>query len=85
MSRSTNVLSTIADADQAVNQLIALAIHNGGPDNITCIVADVIDSAAGAVAPNKDVIMAGAAANGDVDTLLRGRKRRHRVCRPVRA
>lgn len=65
-----NVLSTIADPDQAVNQLIALAIHNGGPDNITCIVADVIDGAAGAVAPNKDVIMAGAAANGDVDTLL---------------
>jgi len=65
-----NVLSTISDPDQAVNQLIALAIHNGGPDNITCIVADVIDGAAGTVAPNEDVIMAGAAANGDVDTLL---------------
>jgi PPM family protein phosphatase len=64
------VLSTVADTDQAVNQLIALAIRNGGPDNITCIVADVIDSAAGPVAPNVDAEMAGAAANGDVSTLL---------------
>ena len=66
-----DVLSTIPDPDQAVNQLIALAIHNGGPDNITCIVADVVDSAAGTVTPSKDTIMAGAAANGDVESLLR--------------
>jgi PPM family protein phosphatase len=64
------VLSTIPDPDQAVNQLIALAIHNGGPDNITCIVADVIDNASGTIAPSQDTIMAGAAANGDVETLL---------------
>ena len=36
------MLSTVADADEAVNQLITLAIRNGGPDNITCIVADVV-------------------------------------------
>jgi protein phosphatase len=65
------LLSTVGDADQAVNQLIALAIRNGGPDNITCIVADVIDSAAGPLAPNVDAEMAGAAANGDVSSLLR--------------
>jgi PPM family protein phosphatase len=65
-----DVLSTIADADQAVNQLIALAIHNGGPDNITCIVADVIDTTAGPGTPSQETILAGAAANGDVDTLL---------------
>ena len=64
------VMSTVADADQAVNQLIALAIRNGGPDNITCIVADVIDSN-GVVAPTFDAMLAGAAANGDVSTLLR--------------
>jgi PPM family protein phosphatase len=64
------VLSTIPDATQAVNQLIALAIRNGGPDNITCIVADVIDSEAGTVAPTVDTQLAGAAANGDVSTLL---------------
>jgi serine/threonine protein phosphatase PrpC len=65
-----DVLSTIPDPDQAVNQLITLAIHNGGPDNITCIVADVIDSAAGPGTPSQDTIMAGAAANGDVESLL---------------
>ena len=64
------VLSTIPDPDQAVNQLIALAIRNGGPDNITCIIADVVDGAAGPVAPSQDTIMAGAAANGDVESLL---------------
>ncbi len=64
------VLSTIPDPDQAVNQLIALAIRNGGPDNITCIIADVVDGAAGSVAPSQETIMAGAAANGDVESLL---------------
>jgi serine/threonine protein phosphatase PrpC len=64
------VLSGIPDASQAVNQLIALAIRNGGPDNITCIVADAIDSTGGPVAPSVDAQMAGAAANGDVGTLL---------------
>jgi serine/threonine protein phosphatase PrpC len=36
------VLRTVSDPDQAVKDLIALAIASGGPDNITCIVADVI-------------------------------------------
>ena len=35
------VLITMADPAQAVTELIALAIAGGGPDNITCIVADV--------------------------------------------
>jgi PPM family protein phosphatase len=35
------VLSTVADPDKAAAELIALAIAGGGPDNITCIVADV--------------------------------------------
>jgi protein phosphatase len=65
------LLSTIDDADDAVNQLIELAIQNGGPDNITCIVADVVDSAAGSVRPSRDTQMVGAAANGDADSLLR--------------
>lgn len=64
------VLSTVPDPDQAVNQLIALAIRNGGPDNITCIVADVIDAGAGPVAPTLETMLAGAAANGDVGSLL---------------
>jgi protein phosphatase len=65
------LLSTIDDADDAVNRLIELAIQNGGPDNITCIVADVVDSAAGPVRPSRDTQMVGAAANGDADSLLR--------------
>src|SRR3984957_9373636 len=35
-----DVLSTVEDADQAVSQLIALAIRNGGADNNTPIAAD---------------------------------------------
>ena len=65
------ILSTLPDAEDAVNQLIALAIRNGGPDNITCIVADVVDTAAGPVPPTTDARVAGAAAGGDISTLLR--------------
>jgi protein phosphatase len=36
------VLRTVASADQAATDLIALAIAGGGPDNVTCIVADVL-------------------------------------------
>ncbi len=36
------VLRTVADPDQAAKDLIALAVSGGGPDNITCIVADVV-------------------------------------------
>ena len=34
--------------DDAVRRLVELALRGGGPDNITCIVADVVDGAAGA-------------------------------------
>jgi protein phosphatase len=36
------VLLTVADPDQAAQDLVMLAIEGGGPDNVTCIVADVI-------------------------------------------
>ena len=36
------VLLTVSDLDQAAADLVALAIAGGGPDNITCIVADVM-------------------------------------------
>ncbi len=64
------LLSTNADAEDAVNQLINLAIRNGGPDNITCIVADVVDESS-PVPPTRKSQLAGAAAGGDALTLLR--------------
>jgi PPM family protein phosphatase len=64
-------LSTVPDADAAVQLLINQAIANGGPDNITCIVADVVDTLTGPVRPTLDQKLAGAAANPDALALLR--------------
>lgn len=36
------VLLTVGDPDQAAADLIALAIEGGAPDNVSCIVADVV-------------------------------------------
>lgn len=36
------VLLTVSDPGQAAKNLITLAIDGGGPDNITCIVADIV-------------------------------------------
>jgi serine/threonine protein phosphatase PrpC len=36
------ILLTVSDPDQASRDLIALAMDGGAPDNITCIVADVV-------------------------------------------
>jgi PPM family protein phosphatase len=57
-------LATIAEPEDAVRQLVELAIRGGGPDNITCIVADVVDSANAPRPPSHDSVMAGAASNG---------------------
>ncbi|HUN33351.1 MAG TPA: MerR family transcriptional regulator [Trebonia sp.] len=38
----TRVLLTVADPDQAAADLITLAIDRGAPDNVTCIVADIV-------------------------------------------
>ncbi|HEY1639314.1 MAG TPA: protein phosphatase 2C domain-containing protein [Streptosporangiaceae bacterium] len=58
-------LVSSTDPAQAVDQLINLALHGGGPDNITCIVADVVDTVSGPVPPSQGTVLAGAAANGD--------------------
>jgi protein phosphatase len=57
-----DILAGAADPEVATRQLIDLAIRGGGPDNITCIVADVVDSAK--TRPSATPVMAGAAANG---------------------
>ena len=61
-------LSSVRDPDKAALQLVELAIRGGGPDNITCIVADVMETAASAVPPTWTPVFAGAAAH---DTELR--------------
>jgi PPM family protein phosphatase len=62
-------LTRFTDREQAVTQLIELAIRGGGPDNITCIVADVVDSEADPDAEQPVVV--GAASNGDGRPRLR--------------
>jgi PPM family protein phosphatase len=59
------LLATVMDPDDAVVQLVELAIKGGGPDNITCIVADVVDSATTLRPPSRISVRAGAASNGD--------------------
>jgi serine/threonine protein phosphatase PrpC/DNA-binding transcriptional MerR regulator len=36
------ILVGVADPDEAAEELIRLAMESGGPDNVTCIVADVV-------------------------------------------
>jgi protein phosphatase len=63
-------LMRYADRDQAVTQLIELAIRGGGPDNITCIVADAVDSDDNPPTGQMSVVV-GAASNGDGRPRLR--------------
>jgi PPM family protein phosphatase len=64
-------LATVAEPDDAVRQLVGLAIEGGGPDNITCIVADVVDSATAVRPPSQVSVLAGAASNGSGVPLIR--------------
>src|SRR5262249_6326751 len=66
-----HTLATVADPDQAVLQLVELAIKGGGPDNITCIVADVVDRSAAPGPPGEKSVLAGAASNGAARPMLR--------------
>ena len=56
-------LLAIPDPDEAVIQLVELANRAGGPDNITCIVADVLDTASAKEAPSEISVVAGAVSN----------------------
>ena len=37
------VVTGVADPDQAVRELVGLANRSGGPDNVSCVVADVLE------------------------------------------
>jgi PPM family protein phosphatase len=65
-----DTLTRITDRDQVVTQLIELAIRGGGPDNITCIVADVVEAEAEPSTGPISVVV-GAASNGDGRPMLR--------------
>jgi protein phosphatase len=58
-------MATIDEPEAVTRQLIDLALRGGGPDNITCIVADVVDASSSRLPPTGTPIMAGAAANAD--------------------
>jgi serine/threonine protein phosphatase PrpC len=57
-------LNSVWDPEKAALQLVELAIKGGGPDNITCIVADVVDTQATAAPPTRVPVLAGAASHG---------------------
>jgi PPM family protein phosphatase len=78
---------SISDPDAAVEKLVGLALEAGGPDNITCIVADVVESD---TAPAEHPLVVGAAAERrrskadataeiDLGTAERGSGRRRRL------
>ena len=54
---------TITDPQTCADRLIELALKGGGPDNVTCIVADVVDVDFG----EHDPIYGGAAGDGRAD------------------
>jgi PPM family protein phosphatase len=55
---------SVPEPQDACDRLVELALRAGGPDNITCIVADVVDHEPKVEAP----IVGGAAAESDADT-----------------
>ena len=62
-------LSSVWEPEKAALQLVELAIRGGGPDNITCIVADVVDTQASSIPPTRVPVLAGAASHGSATEL----------------
>jgi len=60
-----DTLTGLADRNEAIEKLINLALRGGGPDNITCIVADVVLQDDAEPATGQVSVVAGAASNGD--------------------
>jgi PPM family protein phosphatase len=59
------VLTAVEEPAAAVEQLIELANEGGGPDNITCVVADVVDRPAPEQEEEAAVVVGAAAVAAD--------------------
>ena len=68
------VLLTVTDPDRAAADLVALAIANGGPDNITVIIADVLAASEAGEAGEDPAVSTGrgSTVEADVPTLDEG-------------
>jgi PPM family protein phosphatase len=78
-------LLAIEEPAEAVIQLIDLANRAGGPDNITCIVADVIDAVTATQPPTEVSVVAGAVSNQGGRPMARAdtpATRAHRLTQP---
>jgi PPM family protein phosphatase len=60
------MLASVRDLHEVTSRLVELAVEGGGPDNITCIVADVIDAGSSPLPPTRQPVFVGAAADGDL-------------------
>ncbi|RUP86608.1 Stp1/IreP family PP2C-type Ser/Thr phosphatase [Dermabacter sp. HSID17554] len=61
----SDVLATVEDPEECAEHLVELALKAGGPDNITCVIADVIDLDTlrkGDPGPSSGSVVVGAAA-----------------------
>ncbi|TDC11453.1 Stp1/IreP family PP2C-type Ser/Thr phosphatase [Nonomuraea longispora] len=56
-------LTNIDDPEEVVRQLIDLANRGGGPDNITCVLADVLDITEGQQVPGDAAVVGAAGMN----------------------
>jgi PPM family protein phosphatase len=65
------VLTQVEDPEAAIRQLIDLANRGGGPDNITCVIADVVELVRQQPAGTNSIV-AGAAANASRERIPRG-------------
>ena len=62
-------LLTAGTPDDAVDRLVELALRGGGPDNVTCVVADVVDAADARGADRSSVRLPSDAARADAGRL----------------
>lgn len=60
------ILNTISDPHQAADRLVQLALRGGGPDNVTVLVADLVDS--DDVTEGEPIVAGAAAAGSNFDS-----------------